>query len=135
MARMLMTWPIPIRWRGVKGLRIIFCHIGRRKLSIVRIEMVVAKRLKTAKEEAGILKWGPRCRSIVRAWRIVRLPKTPIGVAKKIPEDHIGMILTSFLRSSTSSTVHSLHDLAYEPSSCLSPSVFCAARFKNLWEK
>lgn len=49
---------------------------------MVKIEMVVAKRLKTMKEEAGILKWGPRWRSIVRAWRIVRLVKMPIEVPK-----------------------------------------------------
>jgi len=53
---MLMTWPIPIRWRGVKGLRARFYHLGRRKLSTVKIEMVVAKRLKARKEDAGILK-------------------------------------------------------------------------------
>jgi hypothetical protein len=48
----------------------------------VKIEMVVAKRLNTRKEEAGILKWGPRWRSIVRAWRIVRLVKIHIAVPK-----------------------------------------------------
>jgi hypothetical protein len=87
---------------------------------MVKIEMVVAKRLNTRNEEAGILKWGPRWRSIVRAWRIVRLLKIPIAVLKQMPVDHIGRILISFLRSSTSSTAHSLHDLAYEPSSIAS---------------
>jgi hypothetical protein len=49
---------------------------------MVKIEMLVAIRLKTTKEEAGISKWGPRWRSIVRAWRIVRLVKMPIVVPK-----------------------------------------------------
>ena len=97
--------------------------------------MAVAKRLKTRNELAWIVKCGPRCLSIVRAWSIKRLLVIPIGVLRKMPVDHSGMIFIRVLRSSTSLTVHSFHDFAYEPSNCLSVSVFSAAQFKNLRKK
>lgn len=83
-------------------------------------------------EPAGIVKCGPRCLSIVRAWSIVRLLEIPIGVLRKMPVDHSGMIFIRVLRSFTSLTVHNFHVFSYEPSNCLSSSVFSAARFKNL---
>lgn len=52
----------------------------------------------------------------------------PIGVPKKMPVDHNGSIFIRVLRFSTSSTIHSFHDLAVWPL----PSVFSAASFKNL---
>ena len=128
----VMMWPIPIRWRGVNVRRARFRHVGRRKRSTIRIEMTVAKKLKSRNVPAGILKWGPRYRSMVSAWRVTRLEKLPIEIPKKIPVDHNGIIRIRVLRSSTSSTVHSFHDLAYKPFNCLSPSVLSAARFKNL---
>lgn len=59
----------------------------------------------------------------------------PMGVLKKMSVDHSGMILIRVLRSSTSFTVHSLHEFPYEPSNCSSSSVCRAARFKNLHGK
>lgn len=99
---------------------------------MMKIEMAVPNRLKTRNDAAGILKWDPRCRFMVKAWSIVRLLKIPIAVPNKIPVDQSGIILSRLLRSATSSMIHSLHDLAYEPSDCLSLSVFSAARFKKL---
>ena len=109
--------------------------MGGTNLSIMKMVMAVAKRLKTANEPAGIMNCGPRCLSIVRAWSMKRLVEIPIGVPKNIPVDHSGMIFIRVLRSSTSLTVHSFHDLAYEPSNCLSVSIFSAAQFKSLHKK
>jgi len=49
-----------------------------------------------------------------------------------MPVDHSGNILIRVLKSSTSSTVHSHQDLAFDLSVNLSPSIFRAAQFKNL---
>lgn len=81
---------------------------------MIKIERAVASRLNIMKEPAGILKCGPRCRSMVRTWTIARLLSTPMVVLKRMLLDHNGMILNRVLRSSTSSTVQSFHDLALE---------------------
>lgn len=83
--------------------------------------MVVEVRIKTIMEPAGILKCCPRWRSMVRAWRTVKLIRTAMGVLKKIPLDSIGSILMSDLISSTCSTEHSLHGFAMELSELMSP--------------
>lgn len=49
-----------------------------------------------------------------------------------MPVDHSGKVLIRVLKSSTSSTVHSHQDLAFDLSVDLSPSIFRAAQFKNL---
>lgn len=95
----------------------------------------VERRTKTTNEPAGIEKRGPRCRSMDRAWRIVRLFRTPIGVLMKMVEDQIGKILIRVLRSSTCSTVHSLHGFAMDPFEYMSPSLFSAALFRKLHHK
>ena len=95
-------------------------------------EMAVEASVNTTMVPAGILKCGPRWRSTVRACRTVKLVRTPIGVLKKMPLDSIGHILIKDLRSSTCCTEHSLHGFAMEPSELVSPSVFNAARFRNL---
>lgn len=60
---------------------------------------------------AGSLKCRvPRVRSIANAWRITKLAPTPDIVLSNIPPDHIGNAFISFFRSSTSSTVHNVHD-------------------------
>lgn len=71
---------------------------------------------------------------MVRAWRTVRLLWIPIGVAKNILVHQSGKILIRVLRSSTCWTVHNLHGFAIKPSALMSPSVFSAARFRNLHE-
>jgi hypothetical protein len=78
---------------------------------MMEIESAVAKMLNTRNDPAGILKCGPRCLFMVRAWRTVRLLIIAIVVLNKIPLDHSGMILIRVLRSSTSSTVHSHREL------------------------
>ena len=69
---------------------------------------------------------------MVKAWRIVKLSKTPIGVLKNIPDNHKGKILIRVLRSSTCCIVHILQGFAIEPSDPTSPSVLNAARLSNL---
>ena len=95
-------------------------------------EIAVEVSIKTIMVPAGILKCGPRWRSIVRACRTVKLIRTPIGVLKKMPLDSIGNILIKDLRSSTCCTEQSLHGLAMELSELVSPSAFSAAQFRNL---
>lgn len=56
----------------------------------------------------------------------------PIGVLMKMADDQIGKIFMRVLRSSTCSTVHSLHGFAIDPSGLVSPSLFSAARFRKL---
>lgn len=80
-------------------------------------------------EAAGMLKCGPIRRSIVRDWRMAKLLWMPIGVAKKMLEDHRGNILIRFLSCSTCCTVHVFHGFALE---LVWSSVLSAARFKNL---
>ena len=130
------TCPNPICWSGViKDPPVSFCHVGISKRSIKVINMDMEIRVMTRMEPAGNLKLGPRCRSIVRAWRIVKLITMPIVVLKNILDDQSGKILISVFRSSTCWTVHTLHGFAIEPSGLMSPSVFRAARFKNLHQK
>lgn len=86
----------------------------------------------TKTDAGGILKWGPRRRSMVRAWRTAKLDCMPIGVAKNILEDHMGNILIRVLSSSTCWTVHVFHGFATEPSGLMSVSDLNAARFRNL---
>ena len=71
---------------------------------------------------------------MIRAWRTVRLIWIPIGVPKNMLDDQSGKILIRVLKSSTCSTVHTLHGFAIKPSNLVSSSVFSAARFKNLQE-
>ncbi|PON64328.1 hypothetical protein TorRG33x02_273500 [Trema orientale] len=104
-----MMWPTPIRWRGVRDRRINFCHVGSRKRSMMKIEMAVDMRLETRNVPAGIL-MEPKCLSMVRAWTVERLLTMAMVMLRRIPVDHSGMILITFLRSSTSSTVHNFHD-------------------------
>lgn len=86
----------------------------------------------TRTDAGGILKWGPRRRSMVRAWRTAKLDCMPIGVAKNMLEDHMGNILIRVLSSSTCWTVHVFHT---EPSGLMSVSDLNAARFRNLFDK
>lgn len=88
---------------------------------------------KTRIEPGGTWKRGDRLRSVVRAWRMVRLTWIPIGVAKRMPVDQSGRILIRVLRSSTCLTLHSFHGcFAMEPSALMSSSVLSAARFRSL---
>ncbi|CAA6661863.1 unnamed protein product [Spirodela intermedia] len=68
-------------------------------------------------------------RSRERACRTVRMP---MEVLRRMEVDQRGRILSTALRSSTWSTVHRLHGFATLPSGLTSPSLFVAARFKNL---
>lgn len=134
-AIMLIICPIPICLIGVRVRPVRFLYLRSMKRSIMKMEMAVAKRLNTMIEAAGILKCGPRCLSMVRAWSTVRLLKMPIGVLRKMPVDHSGMIFIRALRSSTSLTVHSVHEFPCEPSNCFTCSIFKAAQLRNLKEK
>ena len=134
MLRALRIWPRPILWRGVGEWLVSFFHNGHKIRSMRVREMAVEMNAMTKMEPAGILKWGPRWRSMVRAWRTVRLLWIPIGVDKNILVHQSGKILIRVLRSSTCWTVHNLHGFAIKPSALLSPSVFSAARFRNLHE-
>lgn len=131
----LITWPIPIRCKGVRGRPISLCHVGNRKRSSRATEMDEDARTTTMMDAAGILTLEPRWRSIDRAWITDMLDWIAIGVVRNIPLDHIGKSLIRVLRSSTCCKVHSFHDLAIDPSKWRSPSVFNAARFKNLHQR
>lgn len=109
-----------------------FCHVGRKKRSMMKIEMAVDKRPKTRKVPAGIL-MDPNFLSIARAWTVDKLLTMAMVMLKRMPVDQSGRIFMTVLRFSTSSTVQSFHDFEYELSNCLSFSVFNAARFKNLY--
>lgn len=98
-------------------------------------EMDEDARTTTMMDAAGILTLEPRWRSIDRAWITDMLDWIAIGVVRNIPLDHIGKSLIRVLRSSTCCKVHSFHDLAIDPSKWRSPSVFNAARFKNLHQR
>ena len=133
--RMFSTWPSPICWRGVGDLWVSFCHIGDKNRSIIVRKMAVEIRLMTRIDPAGIWKWGPRCRSIVKAWITIKLAWTPIGVPKNILDNHNGKILKMVLRSSTCCTVHIFQGFAIKPSDPISPSVLSAARLRNLHQE
>ena len=130
--RMFRIWPTPSRWRGVSDWWVSFSHNEQRKRSIRVRDMTVDIVGMTTIDPAGILKFGPRWRSIVRAWRIVKLPRIATGILKNMPVDHMGKILIRALRSSTCCKVHKLHGFAIEPTDWMSPSVFSAARLKSL---
>lgn len=95
-------------------------------------ERAAAVLFRTRTDPGGISKRGPKWRSVVRAWRIVRLLWAAIGVAKNMAVDHNGNTLIRVFRSSTSPTVHNLQFFSIDPSDLMSPSVFKAARLKNL---
>ncbi|KAH7838073.1 hypothetical protein Vadar_021674 [Vaccinium darrowii] len=94
--------------------------------------MQMKKDSKTSMDPAGIWKWDPRWRSMVKAWRTNRLVWIPAGVAKKMEEDHSGKILIKVLRSSTCWMVQSFHGFDIEPSGVMSSWAISAARFRNL---
>lgn len=112
-----------------------FFHTGYRNRSIIGREMQVDSRTKTGKDPTGILKCDTMRRSMVRAWRVVKLPWIAIGVLINILDDHKGKILMTVLRSSTCWNVHRLHGFAIEPSGFKSPSVFRAAPFRKLQQE
>ena len=117
--RMFSMWSNPISRRGVRDLWVNFCHIGHKNRSIMVIKMAVVIRRTTRTDPAGISKWGPRWQSMVKAWSIVKLVKTSIGVPKNIFDDHNGkilIILIRVLRSSTCCTVHIVQGFAIKPS-------------------
>lgn len=126
------TWPVPIRWSGVKVRLSRLWHAGIKSLSQIMRKTAVEISTKTSIEAAGILKCGPIRRSIFRDWRTAKLLWMPIGVAKKMLEDHSGNILMRFLSCSTCCTVHVFHGFAFKPFELISPSVLSAAWFKNL---
>lgn len=107
--------------------------MGRIKRSERIKPMQTKKDTETSMDPAGIVKCGPRRRSMVRAWRTKRLVWMPIGVPKKMEEDQSGKILMSVLRSSTCWRVQRFHGFAIEPSvELISPWAISAARFRNL---
>nr|GMD64492.1 hypothetical protein MIMGU_mgv1a014916mg [Ipomoea batatas] len=132
MAAMLNTWPIPTRWSGVGGFPANLFHAGDSIRSKRIRESEVERKTKTTIEPAGMWKWRPRWRSIVKAWRIDKLRFIAIGVDKNMAVDHSGKILIMVLKSSTSLTLHNLHCFLFVPSAATSPLPFIAARFKNL---
>lgn len=109
-----------------------FCHMGKKNFSMKIKAMQQETIMKTNIEPAGILKWGPRWRFMVMAWRVAKLIWTASGVLNKMPVDQSGEILIRVFRSSTCCNVHSFHNFAIEPSGLVSPSVSSAARFRNL---
>lgn len=76
---------------------------------MMKIEIAVDMRLKNRNVPAEIL-MEPKCLSMVKAWTVERLLTMAIVMLKRMPVDHSGMILSTFFRSSTSSTVHKFHD-------------------------
>lgn len=98
----------------------------------MKMEVEVEINMKTGTEPAGKWKWGPKRRSMVKAWRTAKLSWMASGVHKNKPVDHRGKIFIRLFRSSTCCTEHSFHGLLIEPSDNFVPSVFNAARFKNL---
>lgn len=133
---MLSTWPMPICCSGVGVLPHSFFHIGQRQRSVRITPAAVEIKAKTIMEPAETWKWRqpppPTWRSVDRAWSTVRLRRIPIGVLRKMLDDHKGRILIRFLRSSTCWTVQSFHGFAIEPSGRTSPSDLRAARFSDL---
>ena len=65
---------------------------------------------------------------MTNAINTVKLIITPITPLSKMLLDHNGINFNSFFKSSTSSTVHWLHDFVLE----FAPSLINAALFKNL---
>ncbi|KAL6967383.1 hypothetical protein U1Q18_033191 [Sarracenia purpurea var. burkii] len=63
-----ITWPTPIRCSG-GGIRpaLRLLHKGNNNRSTKTMVMETETHIKTSMEPAGILKWGPRWRSMVRA--------------------------------------------------------------------
>jgi len=76
-------------------------------VEVIAVEMRVTK----TNVPAGTLRWDAMLLSMTKARRTVKLNVTPIGVLKRMLVDHSGISMMDFLRSSTSSTVHWLHDL------------------------
>ena len=110
----------------------ICCHAGHKNWSSRMIVRGAETIMKTSMDPGGILKWGPRCRSMVMAWRVAKLLWMASGVLRNMPVDHSGKRVIRVLRSSTFCNVHSFHKFVIEPSGPMSPSVFRAARLRNL---
>lgn len=66
--------------------------------------------MNTIIDPAGTFVSGPRWRSTVRAWRIVKVLITGSVVHINTPLDSNGKIRDRFLKSSTCCTEHSLHE-------------------------
>ncbi|EXC33233.1 hypothetical protein L484_011210 [Morus notabilis] len=77
-----IAWPTSIHWRGVRDQPVSFCHMEKSKRSISMTNMELDIKTSTWKDPARILKSELRWRSMVRAWRTVRLPWSAIGVLK-----------------------------------------------------
>lgn len=133
----LKTWPMPISCRGVRSLLpgVRRFQAGLRQRSMRTTPRAVERKEKMMMEPAEKVKEEVRRRSEARAWRTVRLSWTPIGVPRKMLEDHKGRILITDFRSSTCWTVHSFHGRATDPFGRMSPSTFTAARFSCLHDK
>lgn len=137
MPRIFSTWPKPILLKGFTGdgfLELNFSHKGFKTLSSRATKMLAEIMTTTGTVPAGILKWGPRCRSMTRAWRTAVLLRTASGVLRRMAVDHMGKTLMTVLRSSTFCTVQRLHGFAMGASAeVVSPvKVLRAARLKNL---
>lgn len=87
----------------------------------------------TAKDAAGILKFGVRYRSMVFAWSVVN-EVWPMLTRIMMPVDHMGMSLRRVLRDSTCSTEQILHEFGSDPSELksLPGSLIMQALFSHL---
>ncbi|KAM1498147.1 hypothetical protein ACFX10_021028 [Malus domestica] len=134
MHRIEKKYPIPILCRAgsPSSCLVIFLMAGcRTRLYNGRLIITVIIDINLI-DPAGISKFSPMCRSILRACDTTNVPSCAYAIKKMAPEAHIGRVFTTHITSSTCWMLHSLHGFAQDPSSLTSLSTTKAAFFKNL---